>query len=118
MKNALIIVSLLISQTVFAQINNSQNNPRHQAAIVTAIENNCGYMRDLTQIAQTEEVIRVDNGITDRKYTTILSGFKRLDQYIFDEYEIVVNSDYADMYDHAAQDWGSYSVSSVTCNMK
>lgn len=118
MKNLLVIISILASQTVFAQISNSQNNPRHQAVILAAIENSCGYMRDLTQVAQTEEIVNVDNGIQDIKYVTVLSGSQRMDQNIFDQYEITVLSEYADMYDHNAQDWGVYFATSVTCVMK
>ncbi|MEQ1722454.1 MAG: hypothetical protein ABL930_04710 [Pseudobdellovibrio sp.] len=118
MKNLLVIISLLATQAAFAQISNSQNNPRHQAVMVAAIQNNCGYMRDLTQVSQTEEIVRVDNGIQDVRYVTVLSGLQRMDQNIFDQYEITVLSEYADMYDHTAQDWGAYFATTVTCVMK
>lgn len=118
MKNLLVIVSLLASQTVFAQINNSQNEARHQATMVAAIEKSCGYMRDLTQVSQSEEIINVDNGIQDIKFVTVLTGLQRMDQNIFDQYEIVVASEYADMYDHDSKNWGAYFATSVTCTMK
>ena len=118
MKNLLVIICLLATQAAFAQISNSQNNPRHQAVMAEAIQNNCGYMRDLTQISQTEEIVRVDNGITDVRYVTLLSGVQRLDQAYFDQYEITVLSEYADMYDHTAQDWGAYFTTSVSCVAK
>jgi hypothetical protein len=41
-----------------------------------------------------------------------------MDQNIFDEYQIVVESEYADMYDHVNQTWGAYFVNSVKCQMK
>ena len=117
MKKLILIAGLIASQVSFAQIKNSQNTARHQSLIAQAIEQNCGSMRNLTEITQAVEVIRVDQGITDKKFTTVLTGEQRLDQNMFDTYKIVVQSEYADMYDHNSQDWGAYFVTSVSCEM-
>lgn len=118
MKKTLLILALTMTSTAFAAIPNSKYEDRHQVAIEKAISKNCGNFRDLVQVGSTEEVIMIDNGIRDIKYKTILTGLQRLDQNIFDSYTISVESNYADMYDHEAREWGAYSVDSVFCQMQ
>ena len=118
MKKMLLLTSLLLSQVSFAAISESKLELRHQALIEKAINANCGKFRELTEVNTSEVVIQIDQGVRDIKYTTILTGLHRLDQNIFDRYEIVVESEYTDMYDHSAQDWGVYSVAKITCRME
>lgn len=118
MKTVLLTVALLTSQVTFASIKNSENDSHHQYLMEIAIEQNCGVMRDLTQVSQTEIVTRVDSGIFDRNYTTVINGVKRLDQGIFDTYKITVESERADMFDHTTGNWGSYLVTSVFCDQQ
>lgn len=118
MKNALILLSLVFTQVSLAAINNSNYVARHQAIIEKEIQKRCGYMRNLTVISSTEEVIHIDQGITDVKFLTILKGEQKMDQNIFDTFTITVASEYADGYDHTAQDWGFYNVNSVKCEME
>ena len=118
MKKMLLLTSLLLSQVSFAAISESKLELRHQALIEKAIDANCGSFRELTEVNTSEVVIQIDQGIRDIKYTTVLTGLQRLDQNIFDRYEIVVESEYADMYDHSAQDWGAYNVTKVSCRME
>lgn len=115
MKKMITICSLLISQLSFAAIANSKLEVRHLELIETAIAENCGAFSSLEQISLKEKVIKVDQGIHDIKYTTVLTGLSRLDQNIFDRYVITVESDFADMYDHNTKNWGVYSVNSVSC---
>lgn len=118
MKNFLLVLSVLGAQASFASISASSLEARHQAVIEKAIEANCGFFRDLTEVASSSTVIQVDNGIRDVKYSTLLTGLQRMDQNIFDRYAIAVESEYSDMYDHSTQNWGVYSVSNVSCVME
>ncbi len=118
MKTALFTVALVASQMAFAQIKNNNNESRHVALIEDAIYANCGKMTNLTQIAQSETQVTVDQGITDVKYITLITGTARLDQMQFDQYEITVQSEKSDMYDHSSKNWGAYRVSSVSCVQK
>ena len=118
MKTTILALALILSQASFAAISASKFEARHNNVIETAVTENCGYFRDLTVVETKSESIRVDNGITDVKYTTVLTGVQRMDQNIFDTFEITVESEYADMYDHTTQNWGAYSVTSVSCKMK
>ncbi len=118
MKTTILALTLILSQASFAAIAESTYEVRHNGIIENAITENCGYFRDLTVVEAKSESIRIDNGITDVKFTTVLTGLQRLDQNIFDEFEITVESEYADMYDHSTQNWGAFSVSSVSCKMK
>ena len=118
MKTALFTVALIMSQVSFAQIKNSGNEARHQSMIEAAIEKSCGKMLDLTQVAQKEIQVSIDNGITDIKYATLITGSARLDQMYFDKYEITVQSTKADMYDHSTGNWGAYSIDHVSCKQK
>lgn len=118
MKSALVLLTLTSSVSSFAALTGSTYELRHQDIIEKAILKECGNMRNLTVLSTIEKVIRVDQGIHDVKYETVLSGEQRMDQNIFDTYKITVNSDYADMYDHSAKEWGAYSVSAVNCVME
>ncbi len=115
MKKIIFSILLVFSQVSLAGILESKLADRHQEVIETAITSNCGSFKNLTELKTTEEVIQVDQGIRDVKYTSVLSGLQRLDQNIFDRYEIIVESEYADMYDHASQNWGAYFVTKVSC---
>jgi hypothetical protein len=115
MKTILLTIALLTSQVTFAAIKNSNNEPRHQALIEAAIQDKCGSFYDITQYSQTETAVRIDNGIVDVKFVTVMYGKSRLDQYIFDEYKLTVESEKSDMYDHATGNWGAYSITAVSC---
>ncbi len=118
MKTALLTIVLITSQIAFGQIKNSANEARHLTLIEDAIQQNCGRMTELTQVAQKEIKTSIDQGITDVTYTTLITGTQRSDQMYFDKYEITVESEKADMYDHVTKNWGAYSVSSVSCVQK
>ncbi len=115
MKTVLLTIALLASQVTFATIKNSNNEARHQALIEAAIQDKCGSFYDITQDSQTETAVRIDNGIVDIKFTTVMYGKSRLDQYIFDEYKLTVESEKSDMYDHTTGNWGYYGIISVSC---
>lgn len=118
MKKLLIGFIALTSVSAFASLNKTGYEARHISVVEKALEEKCGRFKNLELVEKSEVVDRVDQGIRDVYYTTVLTGKKRLDQNIFDTYEIIIKSEYADMYDHTNQDWGVYSVSSVSCEMK
>lgn len=118
MKNLVLALSLAATNVSMAAISNSALEKRHLEVIEKAIEKNCGYFRDLTELQTTATVIHVDQGIQDVKFSSILTGLQRMDQNIFDSYIINVESEYSDTYDHASKDWGIYSISNVTCTME
>lgn len=118
MKTLTLSLALMISTASFASIRDSHYETRHVKAIETAIQKNCGKLKDLTQVSSASEVIQVDQGIRDVIYKTVLTGQKRIDQTLFDNYTITVISTYADAYDHNHRDWGIYGVDSVKCVME
>lgn len=117
MKKLLVVVPFITLST-FASLTSTGYEARHVELLKSALNNSCGSFRNLELVSKDEEIIRVDQGIRDVKYTTVLTGERRMDQNIFDTYEIVIKSEYSDMYDHANKDWGVYSVTSVNCEMK
>lgn len=109
----LIVSSLIVLSGLTAQ---AQNFTAEQAAVVqAAIVESCGYMRNLSQISQTVETVKVDQGVHDLYYTTVLTGERRLDQNFFDAYTITVQSSLTAGYDHQAKTWGVFSVQNVSC---
>lgn len=106
MKKMLMVFSIVFAQVSVASIADSNYETRHLNLIEASIVNNCGNFRNLTQVDSKEEIIKVDQGIRDVKFKTTFTGTKRLDQVFFDEYEIIVESEYSDMYDHSSQNWG------------
>lgn len=118
MKAMFAAIMILTSLSSFASIRDSKYDARHIKAIKSAIQEKCGNIRDLAEVSSSEQVIRIDQGIRDVRYTTVISGVQRIDQGIFDYYRITVSSYYADSYDHEARDWGSYSVESLKCELE
>lgn len=112
-----LVLALVMVNCAFGQIINSDYDLRLDTAITKAVTKNCNEMLELTVIDSKVEEDRIDQGIIDYKYTTILSGKQIYDQNIYDEYKIVVESEYYDGYDHATGDYGSYVVKSVECNI-
>jgi hypothetical protein len=114
MKKVILCLSLLTSQISLAEIANSKHEIRHQRLIEKAIEETCGPAFDLREDRVKTVIIRVDQGITDKKFETIISG-----EIIYDQislpHTIRVSSEYADMYDHSLKVWGVYTVTNVGC---
>lgn len=116
MKSIVFGFLVLVAQASSAYLQNSTYDARHQSVIRTAIENNCGlYGGVITQTSAMEFPKQIDQGITDVDYVTDFTVQVAVDQYDFDTHTVQVYSSFADMYDHNAQDWGSYSVTSVNC---
>ncbi len=112
------ILSLAALSFSALAINNSSLEPRHQAAIEAAVKKQCDMKKiALTEIESEATPNRIDQGILDYEYVTVLEGKNQFDQGQFDYYRVTVESYYSDSYDHDARDWGSYSVSSVKCEL-
>jgi hypothetical protein len=90
---------------------------RHQAVVLQALEAKCGYVGNVEVMSSTVEEIRIDQGIVDQKFTTVLRYKQRLDQMIFDTYEANVVSFFYAQYDHTTGNWGAYEVESISCTM-
>lgn len=118
MKSMFAAFMILASVSSFASIRDSKYEARHIKAIKSAILENCGHLGELVEVSSKEEVIRIDQGIRDVRYSTVISGVLKIDQGIFDFYRITVSSYYSDSYDHQNRDWGSYSVESVKCELE
>ncbi|OFZ30672.1 MAG: hypothetical protein A2622_13460 [Bdellovibrionales bacterium RIFCSPHIGHO2_01_FULL_40_29] len=118
MKTVIIAISLFVAQVTFAQISGSKNEIRHQDLMTDSIFQNCGPMFNLVQVAQTEKVEKIDQGVQDVKFTTLIVGTSVTDQMNEDTYEITIESEFTDAYDHSTQTWGSYSISSISCVLK
>lgn len=118
MKIPLILISFLFVQFAMAAIPGSSYELRHQNIIESALSKNCGNFRNLQQVSSHEVVIRIDQGIQDVKFITVLTGEQRYDQNLFDTYKITVESYLSDAYDHGSREWGIYSIDSVKCEME
>lgn len=115
-----IFVCLLLSQFSFAAIYHSNYEARHLQVIEDALLQSCGiYSTDvLTQKSTEERHVQVDHGILDIYYTTVLETRVRIDQNFFETKKMIVESVRYDGYDQQAKEPGSYSVSSVNCNVE
>lgn len=111
------VIVTLFTASAFASLENSAYTPRHQKTIRDAIVQTCLFRGEFTQKSTTAEEVHIDQGITDYDYTTVLTHQHRVDHEEFETFLITVKSHYSDMYDHEAQDWGAYSVSSVKCEL-
>ncbi len=115
MKSMIVGLLFLGTLTTHANLLDSQLTAKESKLVLTAIENSCGYFRNLTvtQVEKTE--VRIDQG----QYSTIthvgLSGEKRLDQNMFDQYQISVELELSKSFDHSTGEFGVLSVNSVKC---
>lgn len=111
------ITLALIGLTTQAAIINSNFEARHNNKIVDAIGDSCNVMSELTLVSTKKETVRIDQGITDYKFTSVFTGKQRYDQNMFDHYEITVESWLNDGYDHQTGEANWYYVESVKCKM-
>lgn len=118
MKKVCLLLGLIASQASFAALNDSIYTTTHDKKIEEAIFLSCGKLNDLTVISTSKTEIRVDQGILDFDYKTVLTGTLRVDQGLYDSYIINVDSSYSDSYDHATSEWGSYFVNAVDCQIQ
>jgi hypothetical protein len=106
------IVSLLavFSFSAMAEISNSELNPRHQKVIRTALVEKCDVPNAwLIQVSNQTTAHRVDNGITDYTFETEIE--------VEGNGVVTVLSAYYDGFNHAEQNWGTYTVESIQgCN--
>lgn len=124
MFKAIVVACLLSSALVLSStseaayvMTGSNFEVRHQSLVLKAIQDKCGFYGNVELVSSTVEELRVDQGIVDRKFTTVLRYKQRVDQMIFDTYEANVVSYLYDHYDHSTGNWGAYSVESVACTL-
>lgn len=110
----LAFAAILITNLASATIEGSTYEERHQAAIEKSIYEKCGLTGQLLQVSSQQTEVRIDNGITDVTYTTAIIVRSRIDQNIFEDHNVIVQSLYSDAYDHDSKNWGAYSVESVS----
>ncbi len=114
-------IALLIGTAAQAEIQNTQYDARHQAMLEKAVAKACNNYNDARKLVQISSSVvkhKVDQGITDLYFTTELELTIRIDQGVYDIYTVKAKTLLADAYDHTAQDWGIYSVESISCEMQ
>jgi hypothetical protein len=117
MKSLLLtIAASVITMSAQAKIFGSTLEEDHQALIEASIAKSC-YVNPfmLEQLDSKVIVVRVDQGIKDVYYTTHLKLKERIDQGVFNNYDVVVKSILFDQYDHENKRWGAYVVEAVNC---
>jgi hypothetical protein len=111
-----LFAGLLITTWAQARILGSNLELDHQALIESSIQKNCHLNPFiLEQLSSKEEAVKVDQGITDVYFTTILLMKVRIDQAVFNHYHVAVKSILFDQYDHKNKRWGAYSIDAITC---
>lgn len=117
MKKYVLILLTMVAQAAFAG-QGVVLEPRHTKLMEQEIVNECGTFRNLKVLSVAEEKIKVDQGIIDANYVTVLTGEQRYEQNIFEDYIITVESKYYDGWDSATGEHGSYSIESVKCKLQ
>lgn len=105
--------AILTTNLASATIEGSTYEERHQAAIEKSIYEKCGLSGQLLQVASQQTEVRIDNGNTDINFTTAIIVRSRIDQNIFEDFNVIVQSLFSDAYDHESKNWGVYSVDTV-----
>lgn len=118
MKLVLFYAALFFSLNANALIVNSPLELRHQELIEQAVKTSCGIYQELTHVSYQQEIVKVDNGITDIYFDIQLETKDSDNPDQFYQFDINVKSVLSDMYDHNTGNWGAYSVLDVTCVQK
>lgn len=119
MKSLFVSFLLFASSLSFATegpIRESDYEARHQKAIVQGVYELCGLYGVLIQKSSTVKKARIDQGIVDYYYSTKFELRVGIDQYLYDEYSVTVESAIYSAYDHKAKDWGQIEVLSANCD--
>lgn len=103
-----------LSVSAFAAPGDTELERRHMDLIEKAVKEKCSLrLGSVRQISTKVTPHKIDQGITDYSYETVVEAIDRIDQGVIDFYRVEVKSEYADIYDHVNKDWGVYSVSFV-----
>ncbi len=114
MKMFALTILATLSVSAFADPRDTNLEKRHMDLIEKAVKEKCSLRRGSVKPISTKVTAhKIDQGITDYSYVTVVEATDRVDQGVTDLYLVEVKSDYADMYDHTNKDWGVYSVLSV-----
>lgn len=114
MKMFALTILATLSVSAFADPRDTNLEKRHMDLIEKAVKEKCSLRRGSVKALNTKVTPhRIDQGIIDYSYVTIVEATDRVDQGVTDLYSVEVRSEYSDMYDHANKDWGVYSVTSV-----
>lgn len=115
MKTILSLVTLCLSLSSFAGIQNSNLDPRHEMAIENAVYAQC----NVRNLEVSEISSQVDwSEVGDEFFAIKLNGTHRIDQGQYDNYTVEVKSVMWSAYDHQAKEWGYFEVQSVLCTPK
>lgn len=117
---ALILSISLLSLTTYAQVQPQALESHHQELIKNAAIEQCGMTRGYVEIVQsTATAVKVDQGVTDYKYETIVAVNQRVDQLMYDTYLVKIASSYIEQYDHQSKNWGVYRIEGAsTCTQQ
>lgn len=115
MKTVILLMTLGLSLSSFAKIQNSTLNPLHEIAIEKAVDAQCG-VRNL-EISEVSSQIDWSE-LGDEFFTIKLNGTSRLDQNVLVDYVVEVKSVMWSQYNHDAKEWGVFEVQSVQCASK
>lgn len=115
MKTILSLITLCLSLSSFAGIQNSNLDPRHETAIEKAVYAQCNVRNlEISEISSQLDWSEVG----DEFFAIKLNGTHRIDQAVFVDYTVEVKSVMWSAYDHQAKEWGFFEVQSVLCTAK
>ncbi|MFN8790676.1 MAG: hypothetical protein ACK5Y2_04390 [Bdellovibrionales bacterium] len=107
---------LLAFQTHAASlINGSEWDPRIQKKLAEAVFQKCERNGSLQQILENQQIVQIDQGVTDRTVETTIQLTSRFEQNIMITFVSKVRWSLYDAYDHQDQAWGHFELTSVDC---
>lgn len=84
---------------------------RHQRLIAVEVAKQCGAFELAEVVESATEIIHVDQGIVDKRFTTVLLLSEGAHSRT-----AVVTTYFGDHYDHESKNWGAYSVEATACD--
>lgn len=96
-------------------IQGSEWDPRIQKKIAEAVFQKCERNGSLQLISEHQEVVRIDQGVTDRFIETTIQMTSRYEQNLMMTFVSRVRWALYDAYDHQDQAWGHFELTSVDC---
>ncbi|MCM2351848.1 MAG: hypothetical protein NDI69_17675 [Bacteriovoracaceae bacterium] len=115
MKTLALSLLAVLSLSAHADVRNSKLEKRHQNLIKKAVFAKCDIYRGFIYEFGTKITPKkIDQGITDYEYETVLEANEEIDQGQYNTYKVTVKSSYSDGYNHPDQTWGSYSVDAIS----
>lgn len=115
MKSVVVLLVVLLAQSAFSDVSNSDYDVRHRNLIEKTLREECGLIRGIMQYSSSAIVLKNDES-HETHYTTLLKARTGHDQSDNAEQTVEIKTVYVNAYNSNTSEVGLYLLEDVNCN--